>query len=153
MKWETSVFPNHKTLTFIFKIMNTQANIEKVQALYEAFGQGNIPVVLGIVSENFEWIDPGSPDIPYAGHYTSRSGFGDFFQKMNTHAEITSFDIHSIRGVDDQVFATGRFGVRARVNNKTTDTDFVMIWNFSDGIPTSGQAYIDTNSIASIFRD
>jgi hypothetical protein len=135
--------------------MNTQANSQTIQRVYEAFGQRNIPGVLALIADNFEWTDPGegSSDIPYAGHYVGKAGFGVFFQKMNATAEITSFAIKHLQAVDSQVFARGDMSVRSKATGKTGQSDFVMVWNFNGETLVSGRAYLDTNAIANAFRD
>jgi hypothetical protein len=41
--------------------------VEVVKQCYEAFARGDIPGVLSRVSPDVSWIDPGFPDVPYAG--------------------------------------------------------------------------------------
>lgn len=133
---------------------DTQTNVQTVQQLYEAFGKHDIPGILALIDDNFSWIDPGEGpnDIPYAGHYKGRAGFGEFFQKMNATADVLSFTVHSLQGVDDQVFARGNMTMRSKQTGKSGTTDFLMVWNFNEGKLAGGQAFLDTNTVAKAFR-
>jgi hypothetical protein len=56
-----------------YKGTNMNANIEAVKSAYAAFGKGDIPGVLEILSPEVEWTIVGPPSvIPYAGHHKGR---------------------------------------------------------------------------------
>ena len=47
--------------------MNEQDNVRAVQAIFAAFGQGDIPGVLSALSEDVEWQISAPPSAPYGG--------------------------------------------------------------------------------------
>ena len=71
--------------------------VEVVKQIYEAFGRGDIPGVLSRVTPDVSWVDPGFPDVPYAGVRSGREGVADFFQSLRVHVELTSFEAQHVR--------------------------------------------------------
>lgn len=42
--------------------MSEERNVRIVQEAYGAFGRGDISALLGLLTEDVEWIQPGSPE-------------------------------------------------------------------------------------------
>ena len=60
------------------------SNLETVQALYEAFGRGDVPAILEMMSEDVEfesWADSFSQraGVPWFEQRTGRDGVAEFF--------------------------------------------------------------------------
>jgi len=53
-------------------VISEQANVEIARWIYAAFGQGDIPELLGLLEDDVVWVVPGAPEIPYAGTYNGR---------------------------------------------------------------------------------
>jgi ketosteroid isomerase-like protein len=43
--------------------VNEQENLQVVHQAYEAFGRGDVPGVLAMLTEDVEWSTPGPPDV------------------------------------------------------------------------------------------
>ncbi len=47
--------------------MSGQANVDIVQRIYEAVGNGDIPALLDLLADGVEWTYQGPSVIPFAG--------------------------------------------------------------------------------------
>jgi hypothetical protein len=66
--------------------MHEQANLQVVHQAYAAFGKGDVPGVLAILTEDVRWSTPGPPDvIPYAGLRTGHEQVAGYFDRAGGH--------------------------------------------------------------------
>ncbi|MBA4854022.1 nuclear transport factor 2 family protein [Emticicia sp. BO119] len=129
-----------------------KTNKETVEAMYQAFGQGNIPFILGTVSEEFTWTDPSNPAIvPQGGTFVGKSGFLDFFEKLSEKVETTLFAVDNYLAEGNTVVASGRHGVRIKTSGQDYTTNWIMIWDFENGKPIKGRSVFDTNQYEALF--
>jgi ketosteroid isomerase-like protein len=122
--------------------------VEVVKQCYEAFARGDIPGVLSRVSPDVSWIDPGFPDVPYAGVREGRQGVAEFFQSLRTHVEFTSFEPGRFVTSGPEVVVFGAFTGRDRHRGGEFRSDWAMRWRVENGQVTHYQAYVDTCAIA-----
>jgi hypothetical protein len=48
--------------------MSAEENVKTAEEGYAAFGRGDLPAILELLTDDIEWIEPGPPDvIPAAG--------------------------------------------------------------------------------------
>jgi len=58
------------------------ANQKTVEAVYSAFGRGDVPFILERVTEGTRWdFSVGTSDVPWHGPFTSRADLSRFFQR------------------------------------------------------------------------
>jgi uncharacterized protein len=122
-------------------------NISLVKRIYEEFGKGNIPGVLERLSDHATWIDPGYPDIPYAGKRQGLKEIGAFFGEMNAHVEFSRFEPKSFHEDEGTVFVTGFFAGRSRSTGKSFESEWAMVWRIEAGKVAFYQAYVDTHNL------
>ena len=128
-------------------------NIDKIRALYDAFGQGNVPFILESVADNFTWTDPSNPAIvPHGGVYSGRDAFGQFFQNLVSDSDTFLWQVDGYVADSDTVVATGMHGIKAKTTGKEAQTKWVMIWKFENDQPVHGQSYYDTATLEKIFQ-
>ena len=122
--------------------------VEVVKQCYEAFERGDIAGVLSRVSADVSWIDPGFPDVPYAGVRSGREGIAEFFQSLRVHVELTSFEpnVFVTSGADVVVF--GALAGRDRHTGARFRSDWAMRWKGENDLVTLYQSYADTSAIA-----
>ena len=129
-----------------------KTNKETVEALYNAFGQGNIPFILDAVSEEFTWTDPSNPAIlPQGGTHVGKSGFLRFFEKLGEKVDTTHFVVENYLAEGNTVVASGKHGVRIKTSGKEHTNHWIMIWDFEGGIPVRGRSVFDTHQYESLF--
>ena len=120
-------------------------NSKTVEAMYGAFGRGDIPFVIGILdpqivwteAENFIYADKN----PYIGLDAVLNGV---FGRLG--AEWDGFSAVPIEIVDagDTVVGLGRYGGVYKASGAKVDAQFVHVLKFKDGKIVSFQQYTDT---------
>lgn len=118
-----------------------------VKQCYADFGQGNIAGVMGRLSEQVTWTDPGYPDIPYAGKRNGKQEVGEFFGEMNSHIEFTRFEPKAFHEDDGTVFVTGYFAGKSRKTGRSFESEWAMVWKVENNKVNFYQAYVDTRNI------
>jgi uncharacterized protein len=99
--------------------MNGEDRIKLIGSLYEAFGRGDMKVILDALDDNVEWGVETSTDVaPWYGVRHGKSGVGSFFEQFGTAMEVDEFTPLSLAANDDSVFALVRCRARARATNK-----------------------------------
>jgi ketosteroid isomerase-like protein len=122
--------------------------VEVVRACYEAFGRGDIAGVISRVAPSVTWIDPGFPDVPYAGVREGHHGVAEFFHSLATHVEFTSFEPKVFVASGPEVVVFGAFAGRDRRTAGEFRSEWAMRWRVEEGLVTWYQAYADTSAIA-----
>lgn len=108
-------------------------HIETVQKIYEAFGKGDIPTILGHLSEDVDWeYGASTPDVPWLVQRRGRDQAAGFFQSL------AAIDIHMF--TPNAMFASGNIvvtlldldaTVRA-TGSRVVEEDEVHIWHFNN---------------------
>ncbi|WP_338868074.1 nuclear transport factor 2 family protein [Spirosoma sp. SC4-14] len=130
-----------------------KTNQQIIEAIYAAFGQGNVPFILETVSEQFTWTDPCNPAIvPYGGTHIGRPGLLTFFQQLGLSTETTLWQVDEYVAGGNTVVATGKHNIRVNATGKHAENDWVMIWHFQDGALISGRSYYDTACFVNAFQ-
>jgi uncharacterized protein len=125
--------------------MVEQDNVQTIQDAYAAFGRGDIPALLNLLSDNVDWYLPGNEQIvPYAGKYQGREGVGSFFSRLGAAEETTRFEPLEFIAQGDRVVATGIYGAHVRTTGNDYGFEFVHIFTVNDGRITDFRQYADT---------
>jgi uncharacterized protein len=129
-------------------------NTEIVQACLEAFGRGDITVILDTCTENVEAIFPGDPSIiPYAGQWKGKSRVAEYFRIIGETVDVLKWKTQHIVGSGDRVAAFGTMDQRVKATGKTTiDMHWALNFTVGNGKLTGWQAYIDTAVAEKAFR-
>lgn len=111
-----------------------EQNIKTVQALFDAFGRGDVGFILDHVSPDVTWESIGDPAI--AGHYGARSGkpgVVDFFTKLGGENDFKAFVPEIFDASPDKVFVEGHSEMVKRAGGKTVKERWLMVFTFKDG--------------------
>jgi ketosteroid isomerase-like protein len=124
------------------------SNVETVQAIYAAFGRGDVPFILDQVADDVAWEAWADNSAQTAGvaHLAPRhgkQGVAEFFGVVGTF-EIVDFDVIAILDGGDKVAA--EFVIEANLPNGGHYRDEEMhLWSFDeDGKVTRLRHYTDT---------
>jgi ketosteroid isomerase-like protein len=125
-------------------------NIETIQGIYTAFGQGDIPAVLDSLADDVQWEiwEPTSTaqdgTIPYLVPRKGKAEVGEFFAALGA-LEFHGFAPLVIVGEGDDVLATISLDVTVKATGKRIQDYEVHVWTFgADGKVTSLRHVIDT---------
>ena len=84
--------------------MSAEESVKTAQAGYAAFGRGDLPAILELLTDDIEWIEPGPADvIPTAGTYRGKEEVAGFFAALGGNLEVHKFEPHKFIAQDDDV--------------------------------------------------
>jgi uncharacterized protein len=114
-------------------------NVEMIEGAYAAFGRGDIPSILEVLSEDIEWHSPAV--LPQGIDTTGKDGVTQFFGKVASFWDGLQVEIDSIVASGDRVCAIGR--AAGELEGSRTGYRFVQAWTISDGLCTRFDEYAD----------
>ncbi len=124
-------------------------NVAIVRALYEAFGKGDIPGVLGKFDQKIEWREAENfiyaDRNPYVGPNAILEGV--FLRFVSEWNDFT-VSPESIIDAGEQVVTLGTYSGTNKKTGKSVRAQMVHVWNLSDGKAVRFQQYTDTKQFA-----
>ena len=130
--------------------MGVQENLEIVKAGYAAFGRGDLPGLLALLSEDVEWIIPGE-GTPLAGNYRGHSGVAKFFQTLASTTDILDFQPREFVADGDRVLVIGFESSKVKATGRPVETNWVMAFTVRNGKVVAFREYGDTQAWANAF--
>jgi uncharacterized protein len=127
--------------------MSEQANVRTVEAIYAAFGRGDLGAVLTTLAEEVTWRHPRPDDIPWGGERHGRDAVAEFFIATNRYLEVEEFTPEQFVARDDQVIVFGHERMRTRAGGRVYGTDWVHVFTMRDGKIVGFREYTDTATI------
>jgi ketosteroid isomerase-like protein len=127
-------------------------NVKFLRSLYDAFGRGDIPTVLGAMSPEIRWHQAESN--PYRPNGEAWVGpeaiLSNLFLKLGT--EWDGFSVHpkSFHDAGDSVVVEARYSGTYKATGKSMDTQVCHVWNVKDGKITKFQQYVDTAKLHNV---
>jgi ketosteroid isomerase-like protein len=109
---------------------------ETVEAIYEAFGRGDVDGVLAHMAEDVEWdCDAPGYGIPFYEPGTGKAHVRRFFAALAEEVEITRFAPGAPLTGGDQVAVTVDFAGTVRATGRPVEALEVHLWTFGrDGL-------------------
>jgi ketosteroid isomerase-like protein len=127
-------------------------NVTFVKSLYDAFGRGDVPVVLGAMSPTIKWHEAESnPYMPSGEAWVGPDAIlNNLFMRLGT--EWDGFAVHpkAFYGAGETVIVEVRYGGTYKATGKTQDTQVCHIWDIKDGKVTRFQQYADTAKLRDV---
>lgn len=124
-------------------------NGDVVRALYDAFGKGDVPAVLGAFDPEIHWREAEGfryPDRnPYVGPQAVAEGV---FQRLATDVEDFAVLPEDFIEGEDAVVVEGRYRGTMRATGTPVDAQFAHVWRLRDGKLVRFQQYTDTRQWA-----
>lgn len=119
-----------------------------IQQIYEAFGRGDLPAVLGALADDVEWSFHGPSSIPFGGTRRGREEVEQFFRAIAEHVEVDEFGPRGkFIAQDDTVVVLGHERMRAKSTGAAWETDWVHVWTLRDGKVVQVHEFSDTAAI------
>ena len=106
--------------------MSADDNIKTIQAVYEAFGRGDVQAILDQVTDDVDWAtETSSTAAPWWGVRRGK----DFGSTM----EVREFSPISFAANDTEVHSVVRFSATARTTGKDATMHLHHFFRFADG--------------------
>jgi len=124
-------------------------NVGTVRRLYEAFGKGDVPAVLGAFDKEIVWNEAEnfvySDRNPYVGPQAVLEGV-----LLRLVSEWHNFTVipDAILDAGDQVVTLGTYTATYKKTGKSVKAQMVHVWTLSNGKATKFQQYTDTKQFA-----
>lgn len=126
-------------------------NLAACQAMYQAFGTGDVPAILGHMADDIafdDWTGNSAVDsglLPNMRPRFGKDGAKAFFAALGTELEFRRFDVTNLMAGGNQVAATVSLEIFVKRTGKTVTDDMIHLWTFNE----NGQAvrflhYLDT---------
>lgn len=127
----------------------SQANVEVIRGMYEAFGRGDVPAVLGQMDQRIEWREAENfiyaDRNPYMGPQAVLEGV---FMRLG--AEWEGFTVTPEEWLDagNHVVVLGTYTGRHRETGREVRAQFAHVWGVRGGRVVRFQQYTDTKQFA-----
>jgi hypothetical protein len=131
--------------------MSEPNNTQVVEAIFEAFGRGDIPYILDHLTDDVHWVAHLDPIIPWAGDYSGKDNVPPYFQALGSSVDVTAHPVNQLVAQDDTVVALGDVSFRARPTGKESSSSWVYVWKLRDG-KVSGFDQFNDPGLAEPFR-
>jgi ketosteroid isomerase-like protein len=103
-----------------------------VQSAYDAFGRGDVPAVLGTLSDRVEW--DVSAILPQGGSWRGREGVGEFFAGLGSHWADLRIEVDELVDGGATVAAIGHGAGRLREHgDAAAGYKFVHVFDVDGG--------------------
>jgi ketosteroid isomerase-like protein len=127
-------------------------NVKLLKDLYEAFGRGDIPTVLGAMSSDIKWHEAESnPYMPSGEAWVGPDAvLNNLFIKLG--AEWDGFTVHpgAFHAAGDSVVVEARYSGTYRATGKSLDAQVCHVWDVEAGKVTRFQQYVDTAKLRAV---
>jgi uncharacterized protein len=128
------------------------SNVGLVQDVYEAFGRGDVPTVLGAFDTNIEWREAeGNPYEPSGKAWVGPDAIlQNLFVKLG--ADWDGFTVHpkNFHDAGDTVVVEGRYTGTHKATGKALDAQVCHVFKIRDGKLTSFQQFVDTAQLQDV---
>ncbi len=129
--------------------MSDEANLGVVQAAYAAFGKGDVPGVVALLSPDVHWESVGDPaDFPALGVKTGTAAVEAQFALLGSLLSFQSFSPQQFFAAGpDTVFVLGHYDRTVLKTGKAANSDFVHVFVVRDGKIASYREFQDTATL------
>jgi ketosteroid isomerase-like protein len=134
--------------------VSADANIKTITQVYEAFGRGDVAVILDAVTDDVDWAaEASSAAAPWYGVRHGKDAVAGFFAAFGSTMEVEEFTPVSIAANDTDVLTVIRFRARSRGTGRTAAMDLHHYFRFRDGKIAYYRGTEDTAQTEAVLRD
>ena len=132
----------------------SEANKKTIEAVYAAFGRGDVPFILERVADGTHWdFSVAKSDVPWHAPVASKQGLPQFFQAMGENVTFEAFEPRAFLASGRDVVVKLRVAYQVKRSGKRVDEEQVQWWSFDDaGRIASLRHYEDTASVRDAWR-
>ncbi len=113
--------------------MGEQTNADVAQQTYAAFGRGDIPALLELLTDDVEWILQGPSVIPWAGTRHGCDGVAEFFYLLGENLEFEQFEPREFVSQGDTVVVVGYERSLVKPTGHTFEQEWAHVFTLRDG--------------------
>ena len=129
----------------------SQANVDLIRSIYDAFAAGDVPAVLGAMSPDIVWNEaenfPYADGNPYRGPEAVLNGvFARCIGEWDGFAVVPE----EFLDAGDTVVVLGRYRGTYKATGKAMNPQLAHVWRIADGKAAQFQQYADTLQVARV---
>lgn len=113
--------------------MNAESALSSVQALYAAFGRGDLPALLDLLTDDVDWRFVGDRASGYAGRVQGKAAVAEWFARVAAADDIQAFEPREFLVGADHVTVLGWERTVARSSGRAFDSDWVHVFRLREG--------------------
>ena len=133
--------------------MSSDDNVKTVQGVYEAFGRGDLAIILDGLADDVDWgSEAASTEIPWWGVRHGKEATADFFAQLAANEELLEFTPLVMLGEGDDVLSLVRYRAKAKNTGKTVDMEIHHHFRFRGGKIARYRGSEDTLQTLSAFQ-
>jgi hypothetical protein len=124
----------------------SMSNVQMMRDLYDAFGRGDIPTVLGAMDPGIEWHEAeGNPYDPGDQVWRGPDAvMQNLFMRLATEWDGFTAHPQEFHDAGSAVVVEGRYTGTYKETGRKFDAQVCHVWKIRDGKITSFQQYVDT---------
>jgi len=112
----------------------TDAKIDTIRQIYEAFGRGDLGFILDQLTDDVDWAScPDSDIAPWHGVRKGKAEVPSFFAALGENLQITEFMPLSFASNDSDVMVVTHWEATAPATGRSAAMDIHHWWRFRDG--------------------
>ncbi len=119
----------------------SDANIQVVKEVYDAFRAGDGEGFLARVSDDVYWDHRGPEGPAFNKVYEGKAAVGEFLADLSAVQEATLFEDREYFTNGDRVVVLGVMRFRARKTDKEWESDWAMAMTIRDGLITHWRVF------------
>jgi ketosteroid isomerase-like protein len=134
--------------------VSERENLQALQRAYKSFAEGNISVLLNLLTDDVDWnFPPSSAEIPWAQHaWRGRDGVAQGFKKMAELVEIQVFAPDEFIVAQDSVVVLGHERSKMRKTGRCFEGNWAAVFTFRDGLICRYREYHHTSALDAAYR-
>jgi len=121
---------------------------DTIQAMYGAFGRGDIAGLLAMLTDDVHWEHKGSIGLPYMGVFRGKAAVQQWFGRVAELDGIEAFEPREFLAGPDHVTVLGWERTRALPAGGVFETDWVHVFGLRDGRVCRFVGAYDTAAVA-----
>ena len=126
--------------------MSERANTDVVQQGYEAFGRGDIPALLELLTVDVEWTQQGPSVVPFSGTRHGHEGVAEYFSLLDENLDFEQFEPREFVAQDDTVVVLGMERSVMKSTGRTIEQEWAHVYTLRDGKIAKARFFEDSGA-------
>jgi ketosteroid isomerase-like protein len=131
----------------------SQENTQIVQDAYAAFGRGDIPALLNMLSDDVDWhgVIGVGPQVPQGGPRRGKQEVGKFFEQVGASTNFGRFEPRQFVAQGDTVVALGYYDGTVKTSGKSFKSEWAMAFTLRGGKIVKFREFTDSLGLTNAF--
>jgi uncharacterized protein len=132
--------------------MSVRSNIKIVQALYQAFGAGDVTAILNLLADDVVFELPRLEGVPLKPRYKGKKGFQQFLKDRGPAIHYDKFAPNEFIGQGEVVVVLGETRGKVLTTGKRFRHQWAQVYRIRYGKIAAIQEFLNTAEIRMAFR-